>query len=399
MKRITGFIGIAVLGIAGLVSESFADVLYDAEKNTITVRGQNIEGLEAISTQLNKPDIFSYDKSTRRARSTASIKFSGGKARNETITIGDPGRKTTLTFICAPEADSGSTILFVEKVGSFNLINTTVQAEGSEIGQGRLRFAGIELMKISRAVRIEQSAIKNAHTAIRFWSCRNVLVENVTISRCDHGLYFGATGLHVVRNTDIDAATAGILFVNYNGSPTISDCRIKTGAEYSLFLAPGSAPKMTPNIPLTNVRYDRQKTMFDQGAGLLSVGWHFKVRVLDEQGIGVAKARLRFTPDCQSEVVHVLDLLEPGLASTDEKGELSIDLVEGVMMMKETEAERAGGDLYPYTYRVEIAEEKGFRVIEEAFALTNNAVVEYRKQGDDTYKKTVVGSVKSSMKK
>jgi len=43
----------------------FAEVAYDAGKNVISIRAQTIAGLEALAGELTRPEVLSFDKSTR----------------------------------------------------------------------------------------------------------------------------------------------------------------------------------------------------------------------------------------------------------------------------------------------------------------------------------------------
>jgi len=382
-------VSILLLGITCLVSSASAEIeaTYDARKNVITVRAQDLEGLDAIARQLNKPAVFSYDKSTGQARTTASIEFRGQRRKGQTISIGDPNKRTTLTFVCAPDAGRRAYRFHVERMAGFKLVNTAIRAENSVGAPGQEKFAGILLMKIQN-VNIAHCQISDAHTAIQLMACPKTVIRDLSIINGDTGMTLGAGGSHVLDGVDIDTRTVGINFLNYTAIPEISNCNITTINDYSIFLAAGSVPKMTPNITLTSVRYDKQKeTVFGEGAGIVSIAWHFKMNMLDEDGNARAGARLRFMPSCEFEVADVLGLLEPLLERTDKKGLLNIDLIEGVLV-REAEAKRSRGVYYPYTYRIEIDEGKGFKLVEEAFSLKDNIYVEYRKQGED-YKKTI----------
>jgi len=356
----------------------FAEVAYDAGKNVISIRAQNIDGLEALAGELNRPEVLSFDKSTREARVTAGITVTGGKTRREQFNIGDPGQKTTLTFVCAPEAKPRSYGLSVSKMGSFRLVNTTVRAEGSTVkGPGSHKFSGIGIMHVSAAT-IEDCKISGAHNGLSLWGCGKAAVRNVSIGDARYGMSLSSGGRYIINNVNIDSYYWAIHFNGFTGEPTISDCNLTTKSRESVALGTGSA-KMTPNITLINVKYNKEDTGFHARPGLVSIGWHLGMKVLDEEGKGSPGARARFIPRCEFEPAEILGLLEPHLESTDENGELKTDLIEGIMAKAARgEGKASKGNFHPYTYRIEIDDGSGFKVVDESFKLTDNRQLDYR---------------------
>jgi len=391
MTKKTRLVGALLIGTTALVVRGYTEVVYDAGKNVIVVRGEDIRGLQEIAARLNRPDIFAYNASTREARSRAGIEIAGGRTGEDTCSIGKEGKQTTLTFLMAPDTKPRSTALVAKSLRTFRLVNSVIRAENTDVpAEGAApspprKFSGIVLSGIPN-VEISGCRVLNVSRAFGLNACGRAVMTDVVVREADYGVFLSSAGGYVMRNVDIESKYTGIGFLNFTGSPDIADSRVRTKGADAIFLSAGSSPKMTPHIAIVNVRYDREKTGFCKRPGLLSIGWHVTMKVLNADGSPQPDAAIMFTPECDFEPAEVLGLLEPGRTRTDADGEARVDLIEGIMAKANPREERSGGKLYAYRYRVAVDSGQGWKELKDLLSVTDNMEIVYT-AGGDTYRR------------